>query len=276
MPGNDYLIIGHICLDLSPSGDRIGGTAAYAARTAHALGVQTAVVTSAGADIDCAGALPGISVHRVPSDQTTMFENRYTPKGRRQTLHSRAGRLHPRHVPPGWRRPAVVHLAPIAGEVAPELIDCFDKSTIGLTPQGWMRSWDETGRVHAAAWSRASTCLPRASAVVLSDEDLPEPMLLTRYRRWCRILVLTMGPLGCTVFSGKQVRRVPTIAVEERDPTGAGDIFAAAFFIRLHRNRGDPWEAARFANRIASESVTEIGIESKIARIRDAWGQAEP
>jgi sugar/nucleoside kinase (ribokinase family) len=44
------------------------------------------------------------------------------------------------------------------------------------------------------------------------------------------------------------------------DATGAGDVFAAAFFIRLQATR-DPWEAARFATSIASRSITRPGLE---------------
>jgi sugar/nucleoside kinase (ribokinase family) len=47
---------------------------------------------------------------------------------------------------------------------------------------------------------------------------------------------------------------------EEFDPTGAGDIFAAAFFVRLYLTR-DPWESARFANQIAATSVTRGGLD---------------
>jgi sugar/nucleoside kinase (ribokinase family) len=47
--------------------------------------------------------------------------------------------------------------------------------------------------------------------------------------------------------------------VTEVDPTGAGDVFAAAFFVRLLNTR-DPWEAARFANRMAAISVTRPGV----------------
>jgi sugar/nucleoside kinase (ribokinase family) len=47
--------------------------------------------------------------------------------------------------------------------------------------------------------------------------------------------------------------------VEEVDATGAGDIFAAAFFIRLFNTR-DPWEAARFATALAAYSVTRVGL----------------
>ena len=44
------------------------------------------------------------------------------------------------------------------------------------------------------------------------------------------------------------------------DATGAGDVFAAAFFVRLLETR-DPWEAARFANRVAAVSVTRPGLQ---------------
>ncbi|MBI5292318.1 MAG: hypothetical protein HY872_10630, partial [Chloroflexi bacterium] len=39
-----------------------------------------------------------------------------------------------------------------------------------------------------------------------------------------------------------------------------GDIFAAAFFVRLWQT-ADPWDAARFAVALASDSVTRVGIE---------------
>jgi sugar/nucleoside kinase (ribokinase family) len=44
------------------------------------------------------------------------------------------------------------------------------------------------------------------------------------------------------------------------DATGAGDIFATAFFFRLFATR-DPWEAARFATQLATTSVTRSGLE---------------
>jgi sugar/nucleoside kinase (ribokinase family) len=56
------------------------------------------------------------------------------------------------------------------------------------------------------------------------------------------------------------VRRFRPPQEQEVDPTGAGDIFAAAFFTRLYLTR-DPWEAARFANQVAATSVTRRGLE---------------
>ncbi len=43
------------------------------------------------------------------------------------------------------------------------------------------------------------------------------------------------------------------------DATGAGDIFAAAFFERLYQTK-DAWEAARFATNLAAYSVTRNGL----------------
>jgi sugar/nucleoside kinase (ribokinase family) len=44
------------------------------------------------------------------------------------------------------------------------------------------------------------------------------------------------------------------------DATGAGDVFAAAFFVRFFTTR-DPWESARFATLVASRSVTRVGLD---------------
>ena len=43
-----------------------------------------------------------------------------------------------------------------------------------------------------------------------------------------------------------------------RDPTGAGDVFAATLFTRLHET-GDPIEAARYAAYVAAISVEGPG-----------------
>jgi sugar/nucleoside kinase (ribokinase family) len=55
-------------------------------------------------------------------------------------------------------------------------------------------------------------------------------------------------------------RRFRAPKVQEVDATGAGDIFATAFFVRLFKTR-DPWEAARFATLVASRSVARVGLD---------------
>jgi sugar/nucleoside kinase (ribokinase family) len=157
-----------------------------------------------------------------------------------------------------------VHLAPIAGEVDASLVNQFANSLIGLTPQGWLRTWHRDGRVYPGYWQEAQRIMPLAAAVVLSEHDLADRDWLRSFRKWAKLLVLTQGAAGCTVYVGDEERHFSAPEVEELDPTGAGDVFAAAYFVRLFQTRGNPWEAAQFANRIAALSVTGQDLPSKV------------
>jgi sugar/nucleoside kinase (ribokinase family) len=102
--------------------------------------------------------------------------------------------------------------------------------------------------------------LAQADAVVVSLEDLAgDEAQVESLATACRLLVTTEGALGARVYWNSDVRRFAAPAVDQIDPTGAGDIFAASFFIRLHQTR-DPWEAARYANLLAASSVARQGI----------------
>jgi sugar/nucleoside kinase (ribokinase family) len=257
----DYLAIGHVTRDLVDGGFTIGGTVSYAARTARALGCRVGVVTSASPELDLSQLRSGIQVARIPAAATTTFENIYTAEGRRQVVHSVAETLVPGMVPTNWRT-TLVHLGPVVRECDPTLINAFDDAFVAITPQGWMRRRDRAGRVSRCPWKEAEELLARADAVVLSKEDVEgDETLVTRYAAQTRVLVVTQGALGCTVYTAGQSRHSPAPAVNEVDPTGAGDIFAAAFFLWLQRS-GDPWAAARFANCVAAQSVTRVGLAS--------------
>lgn len=257
----DYVVIGHVTRDLIDGAFRIGGTVSYAARAARALGCRAGVVTSASSDLDLSQTLDGVLVARHPAAVTTTFENVYTPAGRRQVLHAVAKRLLPEMVPADWRA-EIVHLGPVARECDSTLIDVCRDSFVGVTPQGWMRRWDHAGRVSVCQWEEAKLWLARADSVVLSEEDVAgDEALIARYAAQTRVLVVTQGAAGCTVYADDRSRHFPAPVVDEVDPTGAGDVFAAAFFLYLQRS-GDLWQSARFANRIAADSVTRTGLAS--------------
>jgi sugar/nucleoside kinase (ribokinase family) len=255
----DYLVIGYATRDLIGAGEfRIGGTVSYAARTARALGCRVGAVTSANPDMDLSQVLDGVLVARYPAAETTTFENIYIGLDRIQILHSTAESLTPAMVPADWRA-RIVHLGPLAQECPPELLDRWEGAFVGVTPQGWMRCWDEDGRVSLCAWRDAGAILARADAVVLSETDLVDQALINEYVEQTRLLVVTRGAKGCTVYSEGVVHSFPAPQVHELDPTGAGDVFAAAFFLWMDWYQ-DPWTAARFANCIAASSVTRVGV----------------
>ncbi len=121
--------------------------------------------------------------------------------------------------------------------------------------------WDGNGRVGPGPWPEAREMLSKAGATVLSIEDVGgnEDMIETMASE-CRVLAVTEGPAGARLYWNGDLRRFRALSLEEIDATGAGDIFAAAFFWRLYITR-DPWAAARFATNIASLSVSRRGLE---------------
>jgi len=255
----DYLVIGHLARDMTPEGPRLGGTAAYAALTARALGLRVGVVTSWGAELPL-GPLRSTPVVSFPTDQSTTFENVETEHGRVQYIRHVAPRLDLYMIPEPWRGASIVHLAPVAQEVEPSLMRSFPSALIGLTPQGWLRSWDSEGRVQVAEWPESAFVLERAGATVISLQDVGENEdRLYEMAASSRVLAVTEAAAGSRVYWQGDVRRFSAPDVEEVDPIGAGDIFAAAFFVRLYTTR-DPWEAARFANHLAAISVTRPGL----------------
>jgi len=255
----DFLVVGHVTKDLLPDGYCIGGTVTYAAITATRLGRRAAVLTRAEPDLPLAELLPGVEILCLPSSVTTTFENVYGPEGRRQVIHAVAEPLGHADVPPEWRRASIVLLGPVAQEIEPEIVTCFANRLVGVTPQGWMRQWDAAGRVSPRPWDCAAHVLPAVDVLVLSEEDLGGDLTpLEEYVRLCKIVVLTTGWQGATVFLDGHRYEIPPRPTREVDPTGAGDVFIAAFLIRLAET-GDPLLAARFANVVASFSVEQPG-----------------
>jgi sugar/nucleoside kinase (ribokinase family) len=155
-----------------------------------------------------------------------------------------------------------VHLAPIAQEVDLSWLDRFPGALTAVTPQGWLRQWDQQGHISPIGWAAADVVLPKAAAVVLSIEDVGfDEAIVAHWASQAKLLIVTRGPQGCTVYQRGSAIDVPTRPQPLFDTTGAGDIFAAAFAVQL-RQTGDPLAAAHFANCIAGHSITRRGLDS--------------
>jgi hypothetical protein len=256
----DYLIIGHVTNDLAPEGIRLGGTAAYSGLTALAYGVPIALVTACSPSCDLS-PLDGILVHKVLSGKITVFENRYNDGAREQWVKSMAEPIGPVHIPQSWLGHSIVHLAPVVGEVKPALMDLFERSLCCVTLQGWMRQWDSSGRVRQILRPEVAEAARGAHVSVFSMDDVGgDAALAGRLAALSPLSVVTDGERGCRVYRRGETRAFPAPKVEVVDQTGAGDIFAAVFFLRL-KETGDAWEAGRLAVALASLSVTRRGLD---------------
>jgi hypothetical protein len=255
----DYLMIGHITRDEMPHGPRLGGTATFSGLTARALGLRVGLVTSWAADLSL-GPLSEIPIVNLPAEYSTTFENINTSEGRIQSIFHVANSIDLNLIPEAWLNTPIVHLGPVAQEVEPTLVRHFSNSLIGTTPQGWLRSWDDQGRVVPTEWPEASFVLSNVGAAVVSIEDLGfDEARIEEMATASRILAVTERSEGARLFWNGDVRRFRPPVVTALDTTGAGDIFAASFFYRLYTTR-DPWEAARFATQLAAISVTRNGL----------------
>lgn len=255
----DYLVIGHVTVDLGPSGPVLGGSAAYAALTARAMGLRVGIVTALGNEIPLT-ELDGIFIVAGDADHSSTFENIYDNGNRLQYIRHVAPKIDFSIVPESWRRAKIIHLAPVAQEVGLQLPSDFHPVILGLSPQGWMRTWDENGKVFPCSLQLPEELLARAGAMVFSVEDVARNEdVIEQLSHSVHVLAVTDGKAGVRLFWHGDSRRFRPPLVTEVDPTGAGDVFSAAFFVRLLNTR-DPWEAARFANRMAAISVTRSGM----------------
>jgi hypothetical protein len=256
----DYLMIGHITRDMTPDGPRIGGTATFSGLMAHALGLRVGIVTSWGAELPL-GQLSEIPIVNLPSDHSTTFKNVPTPEGRIQTIYQVAQTIDLNLIPDQWLNSPIVHLGPIAQEIEPTLVRHFSNSLIGTTPQGWLRTWDNEGRVIPSEWPEGAFVLSNVGAAVVSVEDVDyDEARIDEMASSTRVLAVTEQSEGVRLFWNGDVRRFRPPLVTVQDTTGSGDIFAAAFFFRLYTTR-DPWESARFATQLAAASVTRNGLD---------------
>jgi 1D-myo-inositol 3-kinase len=270
----EFLTAGHITQDIQPGGSfSLGGTVTFSAITASRLGLTAAIVTCVGSQLlaDLPTQLPGIELSVHPSPATTTFVNRYHDGFRIQYLRDRAEPLHIEDVPDNWRNAPVVLLGPVAQELPLEFMTLFPRrpgAIIAATPQGWLRRWDSERRVWPTPWADAEQVLPLLDALILSHDDLlpfadgnraEADTILTDWSLKIPLLVATDGRHGATLFQHGAAERFPAYPSTEVDPTGAGDVFAAAFLCHLHRH-GDPREAVNFANCVASFSVEQLGV----------------
>ena len=255
----DFLAVGHLTLDLTESGETPGGSALYAGLLAHHLGLRVGLLTSVGPTFPL-DALPSeIQVVNISAQETTTFEHRGRMTSRRLRLIHRARPLVEAELPDEWRSVPLIYLCPVAAEVDPALAHAFDDAVLGVGPQGWMRAWRQDGVVTQRGWEGATFVLRRSQALFLSQEDVVDERKVREWFDLVPVGCVTRGPAGATLFVNGEPYAVSSYPTNVLDPTGGGDVFAAAFLIHYQRTQ-DAWEAAGFASAAGSLAVEGEGI----------------
>jgi 1D-myo-inositol 3-kinase len=257
VPRYDYTTVGHVTCDVLPDGThRPGGTALYSALQAARLELRTHILTS-GDPVEIERLLgplrEEVDLTVLPAAHTTTLLTRGEGAARHQRLLAWAGPLTPPAVDT-----AILHLAPVARETPCTWSGRAD--FVGLTPQGLVREWDAAGEV-ALAPLRGELVPERCEAWALSERERERCVQeLARAAAAGTVVAVTDGARPTTLhLPGGAVQHVPVPPVAAAcEDLGAGDVWAAAFFVALHEGR-PPTQAAAFATAAAAVRLTGVG-----------------
>lgn len=261
------MTVGHVTVDAiaAEHSRRPGGGAFYSALQAARLGLRVLVLTQGSAPELEALLEPyrdELELRIVPAPATTTFATSWPGGQRRQRVLAWAGPIAgPIEVDTG-----ILHFAPVARETPAAWRG--HAGFVGLTPQGLARTWGEAG-----SGEIVSTPLPndRQSLGALLPHDCRALVISAQERTACApllataaaggaVIAVTAGPGATNVQlpDGETTQvQAPAVAAP-RDDLGAGDVFAAAFFVALHEGLS-PVRAASFANAAAAIRIEGVG-----------------
>ena len=238
MKKTELLCIGHCCHDKVENGFILGGAVSYASSIANALDVKSTILTSVGEDFRFLEYFKNrnITFHNIPSEKTTVFENKYIDGKRIQYIHSRAENITPTDIYTQLAGIPLVLIGSIAREIDFSIVKKFDNAFVAAIIQGMMRDWDEQGRVFSKKMNWAS--LADLDLVFISDDDMEGmeseiPHIVSEVGH----VVLTHGKDGATVFHEGKEHFYPSFPTNEIDPTGAGDTFSTVYLLNFYETK---------------------------------------
>jgi len=265
--------VGHVTVDViaAEHSRRPGGGAFYSALQAARLGLRALIVTQ-GSPPEIEALLAPyrdeLDLRIIPAPATTTFATSWPGGQRSQRVLDWAGPI----AGPIEVDTRILHFAPVARETPAAWRGHAD--FVGLTPQGLARTWGPRGG--GAGTEIRSAPLPSdrdsldallpndCSAIVISEQERAAcAPLLAAAAATGAVLAVTAGAGATSVYPpGGEIAQVQAPAVAApRDDLGAGDVFAAAFFVALHE-RLSPVHATVFANAAASIRIEGLGADA--------------
>jgi sugar/nucleoside kinase (ribokinase family) len=258
----DYTTIGHVTIDVFEDGSRrAGGTAFYSALQAARLGLRAAIVTS-GRAVEIEALLEPyrdeLALRVLPAEHTTTLRTTGSGAARSQRVLAWAGAIAAEDV---LLDTAIAHLAPVARETPAGWSG--RARFVGLTPQGLARRWNAgDGLITQAPPTGAPLAVvAHCDALVVSEQERESCAgVIAAATAAGAVVAVTAGAHPTTILlpGGEALALdVPALA-DAVDDLGAGDVFAAAFFVALSDGRS-PRDAAVFANAAAAVRMRGAG-----------------
>lgn len=211
----------------------------------------------------------GVEPVLYPSKETGGFSLKYDDTGNR-TLKV-LGRANPiTKVPKEVLSADVILLGPILQEIDPSMVVSLseNESLLFCDPQGFLREIRD-GQISHIFPRKFRDVLPvcdilkpnEPEASIMTGEYAskhPEEVMETLYSYGSSVCIVTLAEKGSLIYDGSELIRIPPFETVAKDPTGAGDTYAAGFIIEYLR-RKSLYQAGLFASCTASLWVESIG-----------------
>ena len=267
-------VVGSTTIDQIIAGEqsifKLGGVTAYSGITYSRHGIDTLIVSNlSDQDLGILDRLhaENITVFNEKSKCTTRFVNYYGGDSRRQEMPQTARSIESRQIRAILNKVGCLHLGPLHPlDIGLEALDLLRNSnqSIFLDIQGYTRR-AENQKIYPAVSEFLETALSIAQITKANSAEL-ESILgyfqLSLRALMCRFkideFVVTFGEDGGFVQnrSGKKFQYVAEKVNSPVDPTGAGDVFFAAYILGRFLGRKEIDNACRYAARIAAQQVT--------------------
>jgi sugar/nucleoside kinase (ribokinase family) len=249
----DIVTVGHFSIDSILLPDRhkpfvvLGGSPTYVSLAARRLDARVAVISKVGNDFPNAYMwllrqenIELMGTAKVENALTTHFELKYNSDLSERTLQLK-NRAPPITVEdlPNHLKANAIHIAPIAGEVAYEVIEKLKKCAecLSFDPQGLVRNFDGNGNVTLGSLKDKrileivniyKSSLAEIKAAT-NQSDL-NPAIKSIHDYGVKVVIVTLGMKGATLSVEDEIHNIPAYKPEKIvDPTGAGDAFIGGF-----------------------------------------------
>ncbi len=259
-------VIGNPTYDVNIVGNKtikdIGGTVTYSSLTIKQFGYSVGVVCKGDEKSKLLFDNFGIDTSFFyKTSRVLEFLNIYNGEMRKQKAKE-GEKIYNRDIPNEVFASKAILLGPVLQEIDTEVVKTKRKGILMVDIQGFLRRLLPGGEVYLEISKNVEDVIrhcdilkaSQEEAIIITSTHNIENSCKILYRMGPDIIIITMGEKGSCIYDGAKIYKFDAFKTVVVDPTGAGDVYEAAFLVKYLDTR-DLIVAGNFATCAASLSL---------------------